>query len=348
MDNYTESICSISDPQLQQAIVNRLDDLTKPPGSLGRLEQFVVQYCLCRGSSEAAIGSKRMVVFAADHGIAAEGVSPYPQEVTRQMVVNMLEGKAAISVLCAHADIDYMVVDSGVAGDLPQAPNLINVKACRGTRNFLHEPAMSVIECQSAVKQGYTIAHDHVADIFGIGEMGIGNTSSAAALYALLFDLDASETVGAGTGVKEEQLDHKKKIIRQALEYHRLYWDKTPADALRRVGGFEIAGMCGFILGSAAQRIPVVIDGFIATAAAITAIAMAPAAKEYLFFGHLSDENFHRNALQLSGVQPILDLGLRLGEGSGAVLAMQIIEQALHCYHEMATFSSAGVTNRSA
>lgn len=346
MIDFNEMILNPDNQELEDIIIARLNDLTKPRGSLGRLEEFALKYCMCKGNENAAINKKSFFVFAGDHGITANGVTPFPKEVTVQMVNNMLSGGAAISVLCHNANIECQIVDMGVDGDFEDHRSLIKKKIDRGTKDFLSDCAMTADQCEQALKTGFDIAQSCTADICGIGEMGIGNTSSASALFSLLFNKDGNVTVGKGTGADGEILERKKNIINQAVQFHRKSWDGTAFSALQRVGGFEIAGMAGFIIGCAAKRTPVVIDGFISSAAAHCAIGIAPKIKSYLFFGHLSDEKFHYTVLHETGVKPILQLGMRLGEGTGAALAMQIIEQAMNCYHQMATFSSARITNR--
>lgn len=346
MLNYNEFIIDPENQELEDLIISRLNDLTKPKGSLGRLEEFATQYCICKGSADARINKKSFFVFAGDHGITANGVAPFPKAVTVQMINNMLSGGAAISVLCRNAGIDCHIVDMGVEGDLSEHKMLIQKKVARGTKDFLSDCAMTVEQCTAAVQNGFEIGKSCDADICGIGEMGIGNTSSASAIFSLLFNKDGISTVGKGTGADGELLERKKQIINQAVQFHRASWNGTTFDALRRVGGYEIAGMAGFIIGSAARRNPVVVDGFIATAAALCAIGIAPRVRNYLYFGHVSDEKFHQNVLHETGVKAILQLNMRLGEGTGAALSIQLIEQALNCYHEMATFSSARVSNR--
>jgi nicotinate-nucleotide--dimethylbenzimidazole phosphoribosyltransferase len=334
-------------PALEAQIVARLNDLTKPVGSLGRLEEFVIRYCLCRGNADASIYGCKIFTFAGDHGITKQGVAPYPPEVTRQMVLNMLGGGAAISVLCRNAGIDYAVVDVGVSADFEDQPLLIKSKVGRGTADFSTGPAMTTAECEKAIAIGFDLSSGFRGDLLGTGEMGIGNSSSAAALYSLLLEgVNPAETVGVGTGAAGDLLERKRAVIVHAVEKHRGEWDGTPVDALRRVGGFEVAAMTGLILGAATKRIPVVVDGFIASSAALVAMKMHPSVKEYLFFAHESSEKFHADFLRSKGITPILHLGMRLGEGTGAVLAMQIIQQALHCYHEMATFSQAKVSQK--
>jgi nicotinate-nucleotide--dimethylbenzimidazole phosphoribosyltransferase len=234
----------------------------------------------------------------------------------------------------------------GVKGSFQEFPGLLVRKIASGTKNFKKEPAMSEEDCLKALYAGYDLAMGSACDLLGVGEMGIGNTSSASALYSLLLDLNPEDTIGAGTGSVGVLLEKKKQVIRDGVLFHRRGWDHTPLDALRRVGGFEIAGMTGMILGGAQSRIPVVVDGFVATAAALIAMKMEPGVRDYLFFAHASAEQFHQPFLASQGIRPILSLDMRLGEGTGSVLAMQIIAQAMECYHRMATFDSAGVSEK--
>lgn len=346
MLDFISKIQAVSNAELEKKAIEHLNDLTKPQGSLGRLEEFALQYCLGRGTADASIKQMRLYTFAGDHGITEEKITPYPSEVTSQMVLNMAHGGAAVSVMCAKAGIEYAVVDIGVKGDFSDMPGLILKKVGRGTKNFKVEPAMTIEECEQAMKVGFELGADVQADIMGTGDMGIGNTSSASALYSLLLDVDATETVGPGTGSTGGLLEKKKAVISEGVSKHKKEWDGSPFDALRRVGGFEIAGMIGLIFGCASKRIPVVIDGFIASAAALVAMRMSPAVKDYLFFSHVSAETFHKSYVEKEGIKPILSLGMRLGEGTGAVLAMQIIIQAMECYNKMATFSSAKVSKK--
>jgi nicotinate-nucleotide--dimethylbenzimidazole phosphoribosyltransferase len=288
-----------------------------------------------------------MFTFAGDHGITAEKVAPFPKEVTTQMVLNMEHGGAAICVMCKNAGIDYKVVDMGVDADFKaESETLLIRKAAHGTGSFLEGPAMTKVLCEKTMQAGFDLVAEFPADLFGVGEMGIGNTSSASALYSLLLDIDADKTVGAGTGASGELLAHKKKVIKQAVAFHKQKWDKTGFDALCRLGGYEISGMAGMMFGAARARIPVVVDGFISCAAALVALEMSPAVQDYLFFAHESSERFHKDFLNTIGVRPILNLDMRLGEGTGAALAMHIIGQAMNCYHQMATFGSAGVSEK--
>ncbi len=339
-------ITPVVNPDLEEAIWARLDNLTKPPRSLGYLEDLVVRYCLCRGSEDADLKEKELFVFAGDHGITEQKVTPYPKEVTPQMVLNMVAGGAAITVMCKTAGVKYSVVDTGVDYDFTASPGLFQANIRKGTRDFSRESAMTTDECARALQLGVELSSKSSADIFAIGEMGIGNTSSASALIALLIGLDGAEAVGMGTGAQGKLLEHKTEVIGKAVRMHREQTDGTPLDMLCRVGGLEIAAMAGSIIGAASTRRPVVVDGFIATSAALAATRLAPNCRDYLIFGHVSSERFHRSVLEQLGARPLLDLGMRLGEGTGAVLALQIVEQAMHCYHYMATFASAGVSNK--
>jgi len=333
------------DGSLRANIQARLDNLTKPRRSLGRLEDLVMDYCLCRKDAGADIGRMALYTFAGDHGITAEGITPYPREVTKQMVLNMITGGAAISVLCGNMGIDYAVVDMGIDGDIPPSPGLINRKISKGTANFASgKPAMSVPEAKAALIAGYELARKDSADLFGVGEMGIGNSSSASALYSLFLELPAEETVGPGTGSSGRLLERKKEAVRRGVEFHKREWDGSGFDGLRRLGGFEIAGMTGFMFGAASRGIQVVVDGFISGAAALCALKMFPGIRPYLVFSHESAESFHKGFLSRLGIKPVLYFNMRLGEGTGAALVMHIMKQAFNCYHHMATFSSAGVS----
>ncbi len=347
MLDFIPVVPPVTDEELKRKIIDHLNDLTKPQGSLGRLEEFTLKYCLCRGRADASIDSMKVFTFAGDHGITEENITPFPSEVTPQMVLNMAHGGAAVSVMCRNAGIDYSVVDIGVNADFEDIRGLEKQKVAGGTKNFKIGPAMSIDECKQAIEIGSVLGRNTHADLVGAGEMGIGNTSSASALYSLLLDLDAEETVGPGTGSTGDLLEKKKAVITAAIEKHKKEWDGSPFDALCRVGGYEIAGIAGLIFGCASQGTPVVIDGFISSSAALLAMRMKPVTRDYLFFSHASAETFHKSFLEREGIRPILSLGMKLGEGTGAVLAMQIIAQAMACYNNMATFSSAGVSNRS-
>jgi nicotinate-nucleotide--dimethylbenzimidazole phosphoribosyltransferase len=318
-------IPSIADPALEARIRARLDSLTKPPGSLGRLEELALQLGLIQATESPKIGRKAMIVFCADHGVVEEGVSPYPSEVTGQMVANFRSGGAAINVLCRHANIEPVIVDTGVG---------------RPTRNFTREPAMTRAQAERAIETGF--AHAAHAETLGAGEMGIGNTTSAAALFSAFSGFDPSETAGRGTGLDDAGLARKIEVIRRALALHPLTND--PIKTLANLGGFEIAAITGLILGAASRRHVVVLDGFITGAAAIVARAIAPASLDYVVFSHCSAERGHQKMLDFLNARPLLNLEMRLGEGSAAALAIGLLESAVNLYTEMATFETAGVS----
>jgi len=323
-------------------------ELTKPPGSLGRLEEIANRCAAIRRTLTPAADRPRIVIFAADHGVCAEGVSAYPQEVTAQMVANYLRGGAAINALARSRGIELKVVDVGVFAPLGTLDGLISRRAAASTRNFCREPAMTATEMQSAIGTGIDLANAAAADgcnLLGFGEMGIGNTTSASAIAAALTGQPVERVVGHGTGIDEEGIVRKRRAIERGLALHAARL-ASPLGILQCVGGFEIAAMCGFCLSAAANRIPAVTDGFIATAAAALAVRLSPAAAGYLFAAHQSAEPGHAALLALVGQQPILNLGMRLGEGTGAALAIGIVQAAVASLTGMATFISAGVSNR--
>jgi nicotinate-nucleotide--dimethylbenzimidazole phosphoribosyltransferase len=325
-----------------------LDRLTKPKGSLGRLEEIGRRLCGMRGRGVVRDGlaRRRVVVMAADHGVVAEGVSAYPADVTPQMVANFLAGGAAINVLARAAGAEVVVVDIGVAANLAPHPRLVGRKVRRGTANLARGPAMTRDEAERAVDVGLEAARDAAGDgveIVATGEMGIGNSTAAAAVTAAVCRLAPEAVAGRGTGVDDAGLRRKIDAIRRGLETNR----PDPRDgiyAVANVGGLEIAGLAGLIVGAASRRIPVVIDGYIAGAAALVADAIAPGVRAWMIAGHRSAEPGHAAALDRLGLEPVLDLGMRLGEGTGAVLALPILDAALAVMREMATFESAGVS----
>jgi nicotinate-nucleotide--dimethylbenzimidazole phosphoribosyltransferase len=339
----------LADRSLGEAVQAHLDDLTKPQGSLGRLEEIAMKYAVATGLPEPKLSRKKICCFAGDHGVAAEGVSAFPAEVTPQMVYNMLSGGAAINVLALHAVADLDVVDMGVNHDFPDMQGLLKRKVRYGTHNMATGPAMSEEDALQALLTGAEIAFEADAagyHLLGTGEMGIANTTPATALYSVLLDLPVEEITGRGTGIDDEQLKHKIEVIQRAVAVNALRCT-TPFGALAALGGFEIAAITGFILGAAARKIPVVVDGFISSVGAVVALKLCPAVDDYIFFSHTSNEQGHRRVMQQLGSRPILDLDLRLGEGTGAALAMQIIEAGVKIYNEMATFSSARVSEKS-
>jgi nicotinate-nucleotide--dimethylbenzimidazole phosphoribosyltransferase len=330
---------------IRQVVDERWNSLTKPPGSLGRLETIIADLAEMQGTSRPKLESRAMYIFRGDHGVTAEGVSAWPSEVTAQMVRNFIRGGAAISVLGGALGIELTVVDCGVLG--PPIPGALDRKIAGGTRNFTREPAMTRDEANRALEHGAALARECQADLAGVGEMGIGNTTAASALVCAYTKLSPTEAVGRGAGVSDDALLRKRKAVEQALALHRGSFS-DPLDVLARVGGFEIAAMTGFLLESAARRRPVVVDGFITSAAVLAARAFAPNVVDYLFYSHCSAEQAHRLVLDLINARPLFDLGMRLGEGSGAALAMNLIGQAHMLYERMATFEEAAVAGASA
>jgi len=332
----------------RQKARQRLDTLTKPLGSLGRLEDIAAQVVAIRGEHLSESTSKGVYVFAADHGVTEEGVSAYPREVTRQMVLNFLAEGAAINVLARKHGVALHVVDVGVDADFGSIPGLLHTKVRSGTRNMLREPAMSEEEVEKALSVGYQLGSEAAAaghTFIAIGEMGIGNTTAASAVTCALTGVAAKFSTGRGTGVEPVAYANKVRVVEAAVgKYCGTSTALLPVEILRCVGGLEIAAMTGMVLAGATHSLVVVLDGFISTAAASLAVGMAPNAREYLIAGHCSEEPGHKILLDHLRLSPILSLGMRLGEGTGAVLAMPIVESAIALYHQMATFSSAGVS----
>ncbi len=342
----TEALSRIvgADDGVYRGALERHATLTKPPGSLGRLEALSARLAAVQGTVKPTITNKAVVVFVADHGVTAAGVSAYPKGVTAGMVRNFLAGGAAINALARTAGAELLVVDVGVDANLGSHPGLWSRKIARGTRNMLDGPAMTRTETEAACGVGLEAAQTLAAQggtLLAGGEMGIGNTTPAAALTAWFTGCAARDVVGRGTGVDDEGLARKIRVVEQALATHQGVAD--PLDALARLGGLEIAALSGFFIGAAATRTPVVLDGFIATAAALVAVAVEPAVKDYLFASHLSREPGHRVQLEHLGLEPLFDFDLRLGEGTGAVLAFGILEGAAASLSEMATFTEAAL-----
>lgn len=346
------------DEKLAGAAQIRLDSLTKPQGSLGRLEEFAKTLVAITGNTMPSLGRKAIFTFAGDHGVAAEGVSAFPKEVTRQMVLNFLSGGAGINVLGQHAGAEVIVVDIGVAchfspADIPPAGSrrqggvFVSRKVISGTRNMRRGPAMTRLEAEKCIETGISLAQDYSDrgyGIFGTGEMGIGNTTPSSAIAAVFTGKPVADVTGRGTGITSEAWQNKVAVIEDALRIHRPD-PGDPVDVLAKIGGAEIGGIAGLVLGAASRKIPVVIDGFIATAGALIAFGLEPKTRDYMFAAHASVEVGHRAMLEKIGLKPILDLGLRLGEGTGAALAMLLIEAGLKIYTEMATFGEAGVSD---
>ncbi len=347
----TDTIKSIMpvDKTLAFAARAHLDDLIKPQGSLGQLEDMAARLYLIAGGGPPVVDPARIYTIAGDHGVVEAGVSCFPQEVTRQMVDNFLNGGAGISVLTRTAGVDSKIVDMGsLGGAFATHPDLIQMKVAQGTRNLAKEAAMTRQECLAAVAGGINLAHmglDEGYKALGTGDMGIGNTTPATALYCACFGLSPHVMTGPGAGLNSAQVRAKAAVIKQALALHQDIIEKgDPVAVLAALGGLEIAGLTGLILGGAACGMPVVIDGFISTAAAVMAWKMAPFVLDYLFFSHASAEPGHTKALEALQAKPLLDLGLRLGEGTGSALALFFLRAACDIFNDMATFSAAGVS----
>jgi nicotinate-nucleotide--dimethylbenzimidazole phosphoribosyltransferase len=321
----------------------RLDSLTKPPGSLGRLERLAVQIAGVSGSPRPRLRERLVVVMAADHGVAAEGVSAYPAAVTTQMVHNFVQGGAAINVLARQVGARVLVVDIGVAARLPLELSIVHRKVAPGTANMAHGPAMTAEQASAALQVGLDLSRQD-ADVICLGEMGIGNTTAASAIVAAVSGLPVAEVTGRGTGIDDATWKRKVAVIEQALRLNQPD-PRNPMDILAKVGGLEIAGLVGLVIGAAALRKVVIVDGFIATAAALLAVELCPAARSYLIAAHRSVEVGHRAALERLELEPLFALDLRLGEGSGAALALPIVDAALAILAEMATFEEAGVAS---
>ncbi len=336
------------DEKAVEAARVRQDQLTKPRGSLGRLEELSVKIAGITGKAMPRIEQKAIVTMAGDHGVTAEGVSAYPQEVTAQMVYNFLRGGAGINVLARHIGARVVVVDMGVAANLEPHPWLVSKKIAFGTSNMAKGPAMSREQALRAIDGGIELINEEVTkglDIVGVGDMGIGNTTASSAICAVVTGEPVAKVTGRGTGIGDEQWALKVKVIETALALNKPD-PKDAIDVLSKVGGFELGGIAGVILGAAAQRRPVVLDGFIAGAAALIATKLCPTVKDYLIAAHVSAEVGHRVILDYLGLKPLLDLGMRLGEGTGAALAIFIVEVAVKALAEMATFADAGVSER--
>jgi nicotinate-nucleotide--dimethylbenzimidazole phosphoribosyltransferase len=343
-----ELIARISplDESAMEAARARQNNLTKPPGSLGRLEAISVQVAGITGQERPVIGEKAVITCAGDHGVVAQGVSAFRQEVTPQMVANFLNGGAAINVLARHVGARVVVVDAGVAADLEPQDGLIIRKVAHGTADMTQGPSMTREQAVQAIEAGIDVVEEEIASglsIVATGDMGIGNTTPSSAIVAAVTGLPVADVTGRGTGINDEQLAHKVAVIEKALAVNRP--DPNDAlDVLSKVGGFEIGAIAGVALGAAARRIPVVIDGFISTAGALIAGGLAPLACGYMIAAHASVEIGHRAMLEHLDLVPCLDFDLRLGEGTGAALVISVVEAACKILDEMATFDSAGVS----
>ena len=336
------------DGEAMAAARARQDQLTKPRGSLGQLEGLTIQLAGIRREAIPHISQKVIVTMAGDHGVVAEGVSAYPPEVTAQMVYNFLQGGAGISVLAKHIGARVVVVDMGVSATLKPSPGLVSKRVAPGTANMARGPAMSREQALQAVRAGIEVVEEELRkglDIVGTGDMGIGNTTPSSAISAVMTGEPVNLVTGRGTGVDDAQLAHKAKVIQKSLVVNRP--DARDAlDVLSKVGGFEIGGLAGVMLGAAAHHVPVVIDGFISGAAALIATGLCPQLRNYLIASHVSVEPGHQAILRHMGLRPLLDLDLRLGEGTGAALGISLAEASVRLLAEMSTFAEAGVSDK--
>lgn len=340
----TREAIGLLDQEAMAAARRRLDSLTKPQGSLGVLEELAVRLAGITGQALPEVKNKVVIVMAADHGVTEEGVSAYPSEVTAQMVQNFVNGGAAVNVLARQAGARVVVADMGVRAEL-NFPTVLPWKVRRGTANMARGPAMSREEAVTALERGSTLAEQEIdqgADLIATGDMGIGNTTAGSAILAAFSGLPVAKLTGRGTGVDDGRLRLKVETVERALAVNRPD-PRDALDVLTKVGGLEIAGLAGVILGCAARRVPVIIDGFISGAAALVAGKLEPRAREFMIASHLSEEPGHRYMLALLDLKPLLQMRMRLGEGTGAVLAMHLLEAACRIMREMATFDSAGV-----
>lgn len=323
----------------------RLDNLTKPPGSLGVLEDIILALAGVSGRQPVSLPRKAHILMAGDHGVVANGVSAYPQEVTPQMVLNFISGGAAINVLARHAGAELLLVDIGVAADLPDLPGLLKRKVAYGTANLAEGPALTGEQAVKALEVGIEVANDCIrrgAEILGTGEMGIGNTTPSTAILAAVSGLPVRDIVGRGTGIDDKRLELKISAIEQGLKVNRPNFEDG-LDILTKLGGLEIAGLTGVFLAGAAARVPVIIDGFISGAAALIASKLNKFCCQYMLASHLSEETGHRTMLEILGLHPMLTMRMRLGEGTGAALGMTLVDAAVKIFNEMATFADAGV-----
>ncbi len=344
LDSVLNKISAIS-TALDGAIWKKLDAQARPDRSLGRLEELAFRVARIQGTVSPGIKGKTIFTFAGDHGVAEEGVSAFPQEVTHEMVANFIRGGASVNVIAEFYGIDVSVVDIGVKGDFVGMAELIQRKVAHGTRNFVKEPAMTEAEALRAIETGVDLVTEKVkrgVNLFGTGDMGIANTTPSTAILCAVTGADPDEVTGRGTGIDDATLKRKRNIIRQGLAKQKPD-GRDPLDILCKVGGFEIAGIAGEILGAALHRCPVVVDGFISTAGAMIAMLFEPAVKDYIFMAHQSQEPGHAEMIRWIGLKPLLDLEMRLGEGTGAAIAMNLVELSTHVLNDIASFEEAAV-----
>lgn len=350
IEDIVKEIIELDGDSMSKAQV-RLDRLTKPQGSLGRLEELAKQISGITGSLNPDMSNKLIIVMVADHGVVNEGVSAYPKEVTPQMVYNFLNGGAGINVLSNHVGADVVVVDAGVAADLTALssnPSFINKKIAFGTENMAKGPAMSVEQARQALEIGIDVAQQMIEKGYGIigtGDMGIGNTTSSSAIASCMCGVDAEFVTGFGTGIDQEGFNRKVDVIRRVIEVNKPD-SRDGFDVLAKIGGFEIGGIAGVILGCAARRVPVVVDGFISGAGALIAESIAPKCRDYMIASHCSVEKGHKIMLEKLGMKPLFNFDMRLGEGTGAALGISIAEASMKILNEMATFGEAGVSQK--
>jgi len=343
------TIANIENNDLRQQLQQIIDLKTKPLGALGRLEALALQLGMIQGTLTPHIEQPQIRVFAADHGLTKHGTSAFPSAVTAQMVYNFLQGGAAINVLARQHNIELKVVDAGVDADFANSPfkdhpQLLNYKVRHGSRDALTEPAMTEAECLAALKNGMKVAENLAGNLLIVGEMGIGNTSAASLLLARLGDVPIADCIGRGTGLDDAGLQHKTDILTQVLARHNEV--QSPLEVLAALGGLEIAMMAGALIQAASERRILLIDGFIASSALLAAEHLAPGVAQYAIFAHHSVEPGHAHLLKLLNAEPLLDMGMRLGEGSGAALAYPLLQSACAIINEMASFSDAGISEQ--
>ncbi|MBF0278759.1 MAG: nicotinate-nucleotide--dimethylbenzimidazole phosphoribosyltransferase [SAR324 cluster bacterium] len=335
--------------EMKEALQHKIDTKTKPLGALGQLEMLALKLGMIQNSLNPILNNPTVVVFAGDHGSAAAGISPYPQEVTFQMVMNFLAEGAAINVFARQHGLAIKIVDAGVNYDFHEQKSLIHAKIAKGTRNYLDQPAMTRQQCEEALEKGSEIVrtlYQEGCNTIGFGEMGIGNTASASLLMHCFCQLPLEVCVGRGAGMDDAGLAKKRRLLEQALQANSV--DETPLSILSTFGGFEIAMMCGAFLQAAALKMVILVDGFITTAALLTASKINTGVLKYCIFSHVSDESGHRQLLNYLQAEPLLNLGMRLGEGTGAALAFPLLQSAVNFLEEMASFESAGVSGKDA
>ncbi len=336
------------DQNLREAVQDKIDNLNKPKSSLGRLEQLAMQICLIEQKLNPTLHHPCHLLLGGDHGIEHEGVSVSPREVTWQQMINFTKGGGGVNMFCRQHGFDLSIVDVGVDYDLSGCPTILNRKIARGTKNFLYEPAMTVEEFEKAIQTGADLAYDcfnQGSDIICIGEMGIANTSPSSIWMSLLGGIPLNECIGAGAGLNQLGVQRKRNILQKAIDkYLSIDEHHTTVDTIRYFGGFEMVAAIGAMLRAAELHLIILVDGFIMSACAMAAIQLEPAAKEYMIFGHCGDESGHRRMLRLMDAEPLLNLGMRLGEGTGALCAFPIVDSAVRMMNEMNNFEHANIT----